>query len=172
MGRGAGAPRIGGTPKSYQTNSPVQVQLKACFHIFGVRRLAAAFTLAAVPTKRNSSPVLHPSPISATWLPSHLGVRRLAASFTLAAVPTQPQFLRARSDLVIQAKVPRFYRARTHCHPDRSDPIFSCAPQCGASGRAVEGSAFTSCAYGCPSCRLAPSALNEGFCTGALRLVF
>jgi hypothetical protein len=28
------------------------------------------------------------------------------------------------------------------CHPERSDPIFSFAPQFGASGRAVEGSLF------------------------------
>ena len=27
-----------------------------------------------------------------------------------------------------------------HCHPDRSGPIFSSAPNCGASGREVEGS--------------------------------
>ena len=54
MGRGAGAPRIGGTPKSYQTTPPVQVQLNPSFHTFGVRftlsfegRLAAAFTAAA-----------------------------------------------------------------------------------------------------------------------------
>jgi hypothetical protein len=28
------------------------------------------------------------------------------------------------------------------CHPERSGPIFPCAPNYGASGRAVEGSAF------------------------------
>ena len=30
------------------------------------------------------------------------------------------------------------------CHPERSDTIFSFAPNCGASGRAVEGSLFSS----------------------------
>jgi len=27
-----------------------------------------------------------------------------------------------------------------YCHPDRSDPAFSCAPICGAPGRGAEGS--------------------------------
>jgi hypothetical protein len=37
--------------------------------------------------------------------------------------------------LVIPIEGPRLYRLCTPCHPDRSDPIFSSAPQSAAPGR-------------------------------------
>ena len=33
-----------------------------------------------------------------------------------------------------------YSRGSLNCHPDRSGPTFSSAPNCGASGRVVEGS--------------------------------
>ena len=42
---------------------------------------------------------------------------------------------RFRFVLLLPTTLPR-------CHPERSDPIFSCAPLFGASGREVEGSLF------------------------------
>ena len=48
-----------------------------------------------------------------------------------------------------------------HCHPERSDPIFSCALQFGASGRGVEGSLFT-LLRSAPLSSLTHYALDEG----------
>jgi len=49
----------------------------------------------------------------------------------------------SREGSVEENGVPRLLRPRPICHPDRSGPILPFAPICGASGRVVEGSAFS-----------------------------
>jgi hypothetical protein len=126
MGRGAGAPRTGGTPKSYHSRHPAQAHLRTCFQTRERLPQPRFFLAAHPPVHRHSERSLRSE--------VRFCIARLLCDESLFDPP------HAENSLSSRPERPRFCRACIHCHPDRSDPIFSSAPQCGASGRAVEGS--------------------------------
>ncbi len=126
MGRGAGAPRTGGTPKSYHSRHPAQAHLRTCFQTRERLPQPRFFLAARPPVHRHSERSLRSE--------VRFCIARLLCDASLFDPP------HAGNSLSSRPESPRFCRACIHCHPDRSDPIFSSAPQCGASGRAVEGS--------------------------------